>query len=144
MVEFTPYAPQHEVMPTHVSEILPMFSPTSLACGQGAEGYHQRRDEEDEDSVVDLDDGEQWVSADSRLDMGNQSWKRLATDPDFKAFYSQIPLNENGELSSVGSMAHSSGRCSPCIVHFQLMCVKGVGCSYCHLSHAGQRKKRIH
>lgn len=55
----------------------------------------------------------------------------------------QIPLDESGELSSIGSISHGAGRCQPCLFWFQATCGKGVRCSYCHLRHPGQKKKRI-
>lgn len=55
----------------------------------------------------------------------------------------QIPLDESGELSSIGSISHLAGRCQPCLFWFQASCGKGVRCSYCHLRHPGQKKKRI-
>lgn len=56
---------------------------------------------------------------------------------------SQIPRNDEGQITTLGSLRHGSGDCSPCVFWFQNACVKGMLCSYCHFRHAGQRTKRI-
>mmetsp|Transcript_92098 Transcript_92098/g.298152 ORF Transcript_92098/g.298152 Transcript_92098/m.298152 type:complete len:376 (-) Transcript_92098:101-1228(-) len=55
----------------------------------------------------------------------------------------QVPRNESGELSSVGSISHAVGKCSPCLFWYKKSCVKGLHCSYCHIRHPGQKNKRI-
>lgn len=55
----------------------------------------------------------------------------------------QIPRNDGGELSSVGSLGHAAGDCSPCLFWYNKSCTKSVSCSYCHFKHKGQKKKRI-
>lgn len=55
----------------------------------------------------------------------------------------QIPLNEHGELTSLGSIQHASGKCLPCLFWFKGACAKAVQCSYCHVKHPGQKNKRI-
>lgn len=55
----------------------------------------------------------------------------------------QIPKNDQGELSSIGSIRHLDGECSPCLFWFRKSCAKGIHCSYCHFRHKGQRNKRI-
>lgn len=49
------------------------------------------------------------------------------------------PLN----LPSLGSAEHGRGNCLPCHFWFSATCVKGYNCRFCHLVHAGQKKKRI-
>lgn len=65
----------------------------------------------------------------------NERWLRDLHEP--------IPLNDRGELSSIGSLSHASGSCVPCVFWFQLACASGVRCTYCHLAHPGYKKKRI-
>jgi len=60
-----------------------------------------------------------------------------------KGLLEQIPRNEVGELTSRGSIEHTSGTCSPCIFWYKKACVKGLFCSYCHIRHPGQKSKRI-
>lgn len=55
----------------------------------------------------------------------------------------QLPLDHLGEPSSVGSIRHNFGECIPCLYWFQATCGNGAACTYCHLLHPGQRKKRI-
>lgn len=71
-----------------------------------------------------------------------QDWSAGWTDV-MRAVYEQIPLNEAGEPSSIGSIAHTAGTCRPCLFFFQATCTKGVDCTYCHLRHHGMKKKRI-
>lgn len=54
-----------------------------------------------------------------------------------------IPLNERGEMTSVGSIGHRTNDCTPCIFWFKNCCSKGIHCGYCHFVHKGQRNKRI-
>eukprot|EP00930_Biecheleria_cincta_P077452 TRINITY_DN6474_c0_g1_i3.p1 TRINITY_DN6474_c0_g1~~TRINITY_DN6474_c0_g1_i3.p1 ORF type:complete len:341 (+),score=53.46 TRINITY_DN6474_c0_g1_i3:89-1111(+) len=55
---------------------------------------------------------------------------------------SMVPLNDEGERASLGSLKHPD-RCSPCIFWFRDVCTRGVQCEYCHFRHQGQKKKRI-
>lgn len=54
----------------------------------------------------------------------------------------RIPRNDEGELSSIGSLTHPEG-CAPCLFWFKGMCTKSVQCKYCHFRHSGQKSKRI-
>lgn len=54
-----------------------------------------------------------------------------------------IPRSERGELTSHGSIKHSSGQCAPCIFWFRGQCKRSVNCSYCHMVHENQKAKRI-
>lgn len=55
----------------------------------------------------------------------------------------QIPRNDEGEISSIGSTNHDIGGCAPCLFWFKKNCAKGLMCDYCHFSHAGQKNLRI-
>jgi len=58
----------------------------------------------------------------------------------------QIPRNEEGQITSVGSILHSEGddsQCAPCVFWFKNSCGKGINCAYCHFRHEGQKSKRI-
>lgn len=55
----------------------------------------------------------------------------------------QIPRNQKGKLTSLGSIRHKTGNCSPCLFWFRQCCTKGVNCDYCHIRHKGQKNKRI-
>ena len=56
----------------------------------------------------------------------------------------QIPLNEDGELTSIGSIGHGKPgvECSPCAFWIKGMCILGVECQHCHFLHAGQKDTR--
>lgn len=103
----------------------------------------EENEEEEEESVIDLNDGQQWYSEESSYVLDEPQQRSCPADPELQAFYARIPLNEKGELTSVGSLSHATGRCFPCIFHFQFTCIKGVCCSYCHLTHPNLKKKRI-
>jgi len=55
----------------------------------------------------------------------------------------QIPRDGHGTLTSVGSIKHAGGDCSPCLFWFRKACARGIACDYCHSRHKGQRNKRI-
>lgn len=59
-----------------------------------------------------------------------------------KGILEQIPRNEQGELTSVGSQSHLLGTCTPCIFWFRGICAKSLKCTYCHFRHPGQKAKR--
>lgn len=57
---------------------------------------------------------------------------------DMNHWIKRIPLDENGELTSVGSIAHvmPEEKCKPCIfVRAECGCTKGIECPFCHMSH---------
>lgn len=54
-----------------------------------------------------------------------------------------IPRNANGELSSVGSIHHPTGACTPCAYWFKGLCKYSICCHYCHFAHNGQKSKRL-
>lgn len=55
----------------------------------------------------------------------------------------KVPRNDQGEISSIGSILHASNTCSPCLFWFRKSCSKSIQCGYCHFRHAGQKNKRI-
>merc|ERR1712242_389986 len=58
----------------------------------------------------------------------------------------QIPRDEDGVLTSIGSVNHNDDekpKCSPCLFWFRESCVKGIKCAFCHFPHKGQKNKRI-
>mmetsp|Transcript_78125 Transcript_78125/g.197241 ORF Transcript_78125/g.197241 Transcript_78125/m.197241 type:complete len:285 (+) Transcript_78125:133-987(+) len=55
----------------------------------------------------------------------------------------KVPTNQNGEMTSVGSIGHSEGKCNPCAYWFKGVCAHGVTCRHCHFMHEGQRGKRL-
>lgn len=55
----------------------------------------------------------------------------------------RIPRNEEGKISSIGSMYdHFEGTCSPCIFWFRGECSNGILCKWCHFQHEGQKNRR--
>uniref|UniRef100_A0A7S2QN32 C3H1-type domain-containing protein n=1 Tax=Zooxanthella nutricula TaxID=1333877 RepID=A0A7S2QN32_9DINO len=54
-----------------------------------------------------------------------------------------VPYNEDGLMTSVGSIDHFSGRCRPCAYWFKGVCGRGIACQRCHFVHQGQKGKRL-
>mmetsp|Transcript_22405 Transcript_22405/g.76773 ORF Transcript_22405/g.76773 Transcript_22405/m.76773 type:complete len:261 (-) Transcript_22405:146-928(-) len=55
-----------------------------------------------------------------------------------------IPLDENGELTSVGSMKHAEGKCKPCLYNYNgTPCAAGVSCRFCHFPHKTLGRVRL-
>mmetsp|Transcript_36323 Transcript_36323/g.104375 ORF Transcript_36323/g.104375 Transcript_36323/m.104375 type:complete len:335 (+) Transcript_36323:75-1079(+) len=55
----------------------------------------------------------------------------------------EVPRNSEGEVTSVGSIGHFEGKCSPCVYWFKGVCSRGVTCRQCHFIHDGQKGKRL-
>jgi len=55
----------------------------------------------------------------------------------------QIPRKTDGALTSVGSIGHESGNCRPCAYWFKGICSQSLACSSCHMTHDGQKCKRL-
>jgi len=55
----------------------------------------------------------------------------------------RIPLDDHGRFTSIGAALHVSGECKPCVLWFAQRCTKSILCTFCHLTHPGQRRKRI-
>jgi hypothetical protein len=62
-----------------------------------------------------------------------------------KGVLQQIPRNDDGQITSVGSFGHQGdgSQCAPCVFWFKNSCGKGINCAYCHFRHEGQKTKRI-
>lgn len=48
----------------------------------------------------------------------------------------------SAEKPTVGSAAHRFGTCKPCAFLYTKGCNNGVGCTFCHLCDAGEKKRR--
>mmetsp|Transcript_101702 Transcript_101702/g.286739 ORF Transcript_101702/g.286739 Transcript_101702/m.286739 type:complete len:300 (-) Transcript_101702:395-1294(-) len=55
----------------------------------------------------------------------------------------QIPREKNGQLTSLGSIGHAAGDCSPCLFWYRKICMKGYLCDFCHFKHKGKKPKRL-
>jgi len=58
-------------------------------------------------------------------------------------YLAHIPRDASGNLTSVGSIGHATGQCSPCAYWFKNICKYKVDCHYCHFIHPGQKSKRL-
>jgi len=56
---------------------------------------------------------------------------------------SKMPLDEQGEMTSVGSCLHGGGSCRPCLFqNTKVGCHNGILCDFCHLPHNRKTKPR--
>eukprot|EP00928_Gymnodinium_smaydae_P072052 TRINITY_DN5548_c0_g3_i1.p1 TRINITY_DN5548_c0_g3~~TRINITY_DN5548_c0_g3_i1.p1 ORF type:complete len:225 (-),score=25.87 TRINITY_DN5548_c0_g3_i1:767-1441(-) len=53
-----------------------------------------------------------------------------------------IPKDEDGELTSVGSVLHETGSCMPCLFLMKTICRKKFHCRYCHIPPSNVKSKR--
>lgn len=62
-----------------------------------------------------------------------------------EALLQQVPLDEKGEYTSIGSSDHYQGTCKPCVFahHAEKSCANGVACPFCHFEHAPKRRMRL-
>lgn len=55
----------------------------------------------------------------------------------------QVPVDEDGKATSIGSVDHHTGRCKPCLfVHTNIGCQKSHACQFCHFVHKRKNKSR--
>lgn len=55
----------------------------------------------------------------------------------------EAPLDENGNITSVGSAKHAEGLCKPCLFTYSKEeCKNGVNCEFCHIPHKRRGKAR--
>lgn len=55
----------------------------------------------------------------------------------------QVPLDEQGQQSSIGSIGHGAGSCRPCVfTSCKIGCQTGLLCEFCHLPHRRKGKSR--
>eukprot|EP00747_Dinoflagellata_sp_TGD_P063355 gnl/TRDRNA2_/TRDRNA2_153405_c0_seq5.p1 gnl/TRDRNA2_/TRDRNA2_153405_c0~~gnl/TRDRNA2_/TRDRNA2_153405_c0_seq5.p1 ORF type:complete len:335 (+),score=43.78 gnl/TRDRNA2_/TRDRNA2_153405_c0_seq5:93-1097(+) len=60
-----------------------------------------------------------------------------------EALRASVPLDENGQMTSVGSAMHASGMCKPCLfIASKVGCTNGIVCSFCHFPHKRKNKPR--
>jgi len=55
----------------------------------------------------------------------------------------QIPRDQYGSLTSLGSIGHEEGECNPCQFWFKGVCINNLACHHCHFMHEGQRPRRL-
>mmetsp|Transcript_65647 Transcript_65647/g.166492 ORF Transcript_65647/g.166492 Transcript_65647/m.166492 type:complete len:157 (-) Transcript_65647:18-488(-) len=54
-----------------------------------------------------------------------------------------LPVDENGQLTSVGSLLHEKGLCRPCLfLKTPIGCRMGVNCKFCHIWHKAGDSRR--
>eukprot|EP00930_Biecheleria_cincta_P025796 TRINITY_DN18306_c0_g1_i1.p1 TRINITY_DN18306_c0_g1~~TRINITY_DN18306_c0_g1_i1.p1 ORF type:complete len:228 (+),score=25.80 TRINITY_DN18306_c0_g1_i1:23-706(+) len=58
---------------------------------------------------------------------------------------SSIPVDEDGQLTSVGSQLHYEGDCRPCafLRNSRRPCTNGIACMYCHFDHGVRRRVKL-
>jgi len=69
--------------------------------------------------------------------------KDAPPEPEVVHLLKEIPLDESGNLTSLGSLHHKEGECSPCQFWFKGVCINSLACDQCHFAHEGQRLRRL-
>eukprot|EP00747_Dinoflagellata_sp_TGD_P063353 gnl/TRDRNA2_/TRDRNA2_153405_c0_seq3.p1 gnl/TRDRNA2_/TRDRNA2_153405_c0~~gnl/TRDRNA2_/TRDRNA2_153405_c0_seq3.p1 ORF type:complete len:339 (+),score=57.43 gnl/TRDRNA2_/TRDRNA2_153405_c0_seq3:93-1109(+) len=60
-----------------------------------------------------------------------------------EALKTSVPLDEDGQMTSVGSATHDLGTCKPCLFNTSKNgCTNGVLCGFCHFQHKRKNKPR--
>lgn len=103
------------------------------------------------DSGSDLDSGsdsENEILTDlerQQLVLRQQMMIEAASSMDLESMRAHVPLDSNGEPTSIGSIGHATGTCKVCIfAHSKPGCSNGVACSFCHFVHKrGRRKNKL-
>merc|ERR1712084_219197 len=60
---------------------------------------------------------------------------------EFQSVLQELQLASE-ELPTVGSAGHYFEKCKPCVFYHTKGCNNGVGCVFCHLCEAGEKKRR--
>lgn len=76
-----------------------------------------------------------------QVERQQQLLRQMVPGSDLEALKSQVPLDESGQPTSIGSMLHASGMCKVCVLAHSGTCPHGVLCSFCHLPHRRARRK---
>lgn len=65
---------------------------------------------------------------------------------DIEALLKQVPRNDDGTLTSIGSIGHDTGECkAPCVFAMRKRgCMNGTQCNFCHLPHKVKRQRQKH
>jgi len=69
----------------------------------------------------------------------------LLQEEGMESLLQRVPRDEEGELTSVGSILHARGTCKPCVfAHSERKaCKSGASCTFCHFEHAPKRRLRV-
>jgi hypothetical protein len=56
----------------------------------------------------------------------------------------EIPRDEWGNLTSIGSIKHACKECKPCVFHYHAgrVCANGINCEFCHFWHPRKHRTR--
>lgn len=101
------------------------------AVEEGAE--EEEDEEEDEEECV--EDAADTVGKGKKGARGDLSH---LTNAQLAELIARMPVNENGETSSVGSLAHLAGNCRPCATFARGACSEGILCHRCHFLHGAK------
>lgn len=106
--------------------------PTGTPCNP--EGYS---------SGEETDDSQEERQRQEQL-MRQQAWEH--ENVDIEALLAQVPLDDDGQPTSIGSIGHANGECKvPCtFVQRARGCVNGINCSFCHFHHKVKRARQRH
>lgn len=69
----------------------------------------------------------------------------IVPDHEFDFDAAEIELNAGGSQArlSIGSRAHGTPQCKPCLFWYRGVCIKGQRCAFCHLPHPLQEIRKM-
>jgi len=99
----------------------------------------------EEASDKESDCSSQGLAAQQKEQQARQ-WAWEAGGIDVEALLAQVPLGEDGEPMSIGSIGHATGDCQAACAFAQRArgCANGMKCNFCHFSHKVKRQRQRH
>eukprot|EP00747_Dinoflagellata_sp_TGD_P217849 gnl/TRDRNA2_/TRDRNA2_90194_c0_seq3.p1 gnl/TRDRNA2_/TRDRNA2_90194_c0~~gnl/TRDRNA2_/TRDRNA2_90194_c0_seq3.p1 ORF type:complete len:152 (-),score=31.79 gnl/TRDRNA2_/TRDRNA2_90194_c0_seq3:113-568(-) len=75
---------------------------------------------------------------------GQQRVVPKLSEEELKALNERVPKDEDGRLTSLGSMQHASGGCRPCVFFSSKVgCANAQTCNFCHFKHLQVKKNKV-
>lgn len=68
----------------------------------------------------------------------------LLAQESVESLLQRVPRDQQGSLTSIGSIVHEEGTCKPCVFahNERKACQNGVNCHFCHFAHPPKRRMR--
>jgi len=90
----------------------------------------------------DMDSGSNAAASSSQMCVGKFGPPDISAE-ELAEMMQRVPLDEDGQPTSLGSIHHAADTCRPCVFQrSKLGCHSGVQCQFCHLPHKRKSKQR--